>query len=146
MDQLIQARNGLVVAQLNFINPILNPSEKDYLSYYLEDNNFIYFNNQTAEDEYLFAEEYTINSDNSLFVFPSNHTDLGFEIPNLATKSSFIPLNTSNKTLYGSFNILKSGIINTYTRSFYTINEWLSYIGGLFGTLSVIAIVFGIYN
>lgn len=45
MDQLIQARNGLVVAQLNFINPILNPSEKDYLSYYLEDNNFIYFNN-----------------------------------------------------------------------------------------------------
>lgn len=43
---------------LYFVNPLINPDSDQYLSYYLEDKNYITFSDTVGEESRLFIEDY----------------------------------------------------------------------------------------
>lgn len=45
---LFFSTNSNLYFSIFFMNPLLNPSVKKYISYYLEDSNYIIFNNKTG--------------------------------------------------------------------------------------------------
>jgi hypothetical protein len=50
-----------------YVNPLLNPGQKDYLRYYLEDRNYFPFNTQTGVLANLFFSDWKVSSDQSIF-------------------------------------------------------------------------------
>ena len=46
-----------------FINPLINPTNEEYLTYYLEDNNYIIFTKSLGAEGVLFMEGYSITTD-----------------------------------------------------------------------------------
>lgn len=43
IDELFASNNGNLYFSLYFLNPLINPQSEDYLTYYLEDSNYITF-------------------------------------------------------------------------------------------------------
>ena len=54
-----------------FTNPVINPNQKDYIDYYLEDNAYAIFSKNIAAQMKIFLADYLITSDNSYWPFES---------------------------------------------------------------------------
>jgi hypothetical protein len=52
-----------------YANPIINPGESNYLSYYLDDRNFIRFTTKLGAMNTGFVQDYSIITDVSLLPF-----------------------------------------------------------------------------
>ncbi len=54
-----------------FTNPVINPNQKEYIDYYLEDNAYAIFSKNIAAQMKIFLADYLITSDNSYWPFES---------------------------------------------------------------------------
>ena len=62
---------------LFFINPLINPGDQEYLSYYIEDKNYFKFTRKLGSDCNGRIEDYTIETDVSLLPYVQNKADSG---------------------------------------------------------------------
>lgn len=76
MDNIINSNNGIYFS-VYFQNSLVNPSTNQLLTTYLNDDNFIRFSNDITAESYLNIEEYTINTDTSLWPVSSNEVTKG---------------------------------------------------------------------
>lgn len=68
----LQSLVGQFIFTLYYANPLINPGSKDYLSYYLEDKNYIAFTTELGAYSNGFVQEYSIETDKSLLPFEQN--------------------------------------------------------------------------
>lgn len=59
-------------ANIFFTNPVINPNQKDYIDYYLEEDAYAIFSKDTAAQMKIYFADYLITSDNSYWPFESN--------------------------------------------------------------------------
>ena len=71
----IFANAGQLYANLLIINPLINPGNIEYIDYYIEDKNFVAFSNSLGGFAVGYAEDFTIETDESLLPFSATHTD-----------------------------------------------------------------------
>jgi hypothetical protein len=88
------------------------------------------------------VEDFSISTDNSILPTNSIETVSGGIITKTAIKNTYINL---DKT-YAIFILFKSSTSNNITRSFEKLDNVLSYIGGLFGTVIMFFFILGSYN
>lgn len=89
-------------------------------------------------------EEYEIQTDESILPFSDVKIDAGGLVSQFALKN---PYSISPETeVYCMFSFFKSGMTRTYDRTFQKIDEVLSYIGGLFGTIAICLMLINVYN
>ena len=103
MNQVF-ATNRELFAGLIYINPLINPGSTDYLDYYIEDTNFISFGQTVGTQLFCYAEDYSIQTDESLLPFTQNKVDQGIIIP---PSSKLISYGVYNG-IYGRFFLYKS--------------------------------------
>lgn len=127
-----------------FVNPLINPEIAEFLTYYLEDSNYIIFSQTGGEEAQLMMEDYTITTDNSISPLSDFTEETGGIIGKNAIKNRFeiSPDNTN----YCTFFIFKSANSRQIDRSYVKLDDILSYIGGLFGTLTICLFIVKIYN
>jgi hypothetical protein len=77
------ARLGQFVLSFVYTNPIINPGDSNYLSYYLDDRNFIRFTTKLGAMNIGYVQDYSILTDVSLLPFSQNLEDAGIIIPDL---------------------------------------------------------------
>ena len=54
-----------------FTNPVINPSMKDYIDYYLDQQGLTIFGKNLGSQSHIYFADYTITSDNSYWPFKS---------------------------------------------------------------------------
>ena len=69
------------VVGLLHINPLINPGDQKYLSYYLEDQSYVRFTRKLGSDSNGRIEDYTIETDVSLLPFAQNVVEKGVIVP-----------------------------------------------------------------
>jgi hypothetical protein len=82
--------SGLKYFSVYFINPLINPENQDYLTYYMEDTNYITFSSDYGGEGLLFVEDYSISTDNSILPTSSIQTESGGIISASAMKNTYI--------------------------------------------------------
>jgi hypothetical protein len=145
IDQLFANETNFYFT-IYFINPLINADSENFLSYYLEDSNYIIFSATGGAECQLMMEDYTIDTDESILPFSTIRTDSGGIITKNCIKNRYWIDSTAPDALYGTFFLFKSPISRSITRSFQKIDEILSYIGGLFGTIAICLFFIGVYN
>jgi hypothetical protein len=90
------------------------------------------------------VDDYTIETDDSISPFPLIITDTGSVVQRTAIKNRFeiSPDNTN----YCTFYFFKSSNSLQIKRSYQKLDDILSYIGGLFGTIVLCLFIIRIYN
>jgi hypothetical protein len=78
-----------VTANFYYVNPVINAGDKDYLNYYLEDSNYFSFNTITGVNANLFFSEYNIETDHSIFPWPSTTVEKGALTPSSANSQTY---------------------------------------------------------
>lgn len=127
----MQSLYGQFYFSLVYANPLINPGDSKYLDYILNDRNFIRFTNQLGAMSNCFVEDYSIITDVSLLPYSDNREDDGIFIPDLCQNVAYQVTNDN----YASFFLMKASSSITYQRSFNKIDSFLSYVGGLVGTI-----------
>jgi hypothetical protein len=145
IDQLFANETNFFYT-IYFINPLINPDSEDFLSYYLEDLNYVMFSATAGEECQLFMEDYHIETDESILPLAETRTDEGGIVTKNCIKNRYTIDPTNPEPLYATFFIYKSPISKSIERSFQKIDEILSYIGGLFGTIAICFFFVNIYN
>ena len=62
---------------MNYINPVINPNQQNFISHYVDGYDFLMFSKDTASRYWLRFADYTINSDNSIWPFKTNSVKQG---------------------------------------------------------------------
>jgi hypothetical protein len=60
-----------------FTNPVINPNEKDYLNYYLEEQAASLFSKNLGGQNTIFFSDYLIQNDNSILPFTDENEQKG---------------------------------------------------------------------
>lgn len=113
------------------MNPLINPGNQNYLSYYIEDVSYLKFTRKLGADSNGHIEDYTIETDVSLLPFTQKVVESGVIIPEIFQNIAFEVTNDR----YSSFFFMKSARSTTYSRSFNKLDSFFSYVGGLVGTI-----------
>lgn len=58
-----------------FLNPLINPAEKEYKSYYLEEKSYVIFGEETGSEAYVSFADYTVNTDESIWPYTDVRKD-----------------------------------------------------------------------
>ena len=117
IDAMISFRGSLNIG-LFFVNPLINPGNKEYLNYYFEDKNTVSFTQTSGAHAIARVQDFTIETDESLLPFRSNKVDKGVVIPE---NIQIVPFQiTSNH--YASFYFMKSSQSVSYSRKFNKID------------------------
>jgi hypothetical protein len=91
-------------------------------------------------------EDFTITTDESIIPFATNKVETGGIVTKNCIKNHY-EIDPSNPApLYSTMMFFKSPISKSIDRSFQKIDEILSYIGGLFGTIAICLFLVNIYN
>jgi len=114
-----------------YVNPLINPGDSNYLSYYLDDRNYMRFTTQLGTMSSGFVKDYSIITDVSLMPYSQTVEDDGVVITDLFQNIAYQVTNDN----YASFFLMKSSSSVAYQRSFNKIDSFLSYVGGLVGTI-----------
>ncbi len=129
-----------------FINPLLNSDSQEYLSYYLEDSNYVIFSATGGEECQLWMEDFTITTDESILPFSEENVETGGIVTKNCIKNHYEISANDTAPLYSTITFFKSPISRTINRSFQKIDEILSYVGGLFGTIAICLFLANTYN
>jgi len=114
-----------------YVNPLINPGDSNYLDYFLEDRNYMRFTTQLGMMSSGFVKDYSIITDVSLMPYSQTVEDDGVVITDLFQNIAYQVTNDN----YASFFLMKSSSSVAYQRSFNKIDSFLSYVGGLVGTI-----------
>lgn len=97
------------------MNPVINPGDTDYLKYYLEDSNYFSFNTITGVNANLFFSEFNIETDHSIFPWPSITEDKGAMTPYSANSQAYAVTDVNE---YAKIYLRKSSQRFDITRKF----------------------------
>lgn len=129
-----------------FINPLINADNQEFLSYYLEDSNYAIFSAIAGEECQLWMEDFKITTDQSIIPFADENEETGGIVTKNCIKNRYTIDRNDTEAVYSTIIIFKSPISKTIERSFQKIDEILSYIGGLFGTIAICLFLANVYN
>lgn len=115
-----------------FVNTIINPQDKQYISYYIEDKNYFQFTKTLGMTANMFISSYQIDTDQSLWPVKQPKKDMGGIV--FESAQTFVIQPT---TEYIQLYLRKSSLSMSVQRSFRKVDETLSYIGGLFSTIII---------
>ena len=74
---------------MGYINPVINPNQPNFISHYVDGNDYILFSKDTGSQLWLRFSDYTINSDNSIWPFTTNSIKQGLIIEEKASSQPF---------------------------------------------------------
>ena len=111
----------------------INPSSQVYKEFYLEDRNFITFSSTLGVRAFADIEEIIIETDDSLMPYADIVTEKLIHVSDSFISAPFIV--TATTTRMANIIIKKSPKIVTYHRKFNKLDDYLSYVGGLVGTI-----------
>jgi len=137
------ASQQIVTANLYFVNPVINAGSKTYIDYYLEDANYFTFNTLNGVSANMYFSEYSITTDHSIFPWKDTSVDSGVIGTGIALGQSYA---VSSNNQYAKIYIRKASGRYDITRSFQKVDQTLSFIGGLFGTVVLIFLFVSIYD
>ncbi len=126
-----------------YINPVINAGQKEFLRYYLEDKNYFSFDTFTGVSANLFFGEYSITTDSSILPWMEEQDIEGIQTSERAIGQSYRM--TAGED-YFKFYLRKGPSKDVHTRSFQKLDQTLSYIGGLFGTLTLLLAFLSVYS
>jgi hypothetical protein len=58
--------SGVNYLTVYFTNPLINPENQEYLTYYLEDTNYLTFSSDYGAEALIYVDDYSISTDNSI--------------------------------------------------------------------------------
>ena len=87
-----------------YVNPLINPGDSNYLSYYLDDRNYMRFTTQLGTMSSGFVKDYSIITDVSLMPYSQTVEDDGVVITDLFQNIAYQVTNDN----YASFFLMKS--------------------------------------
>lgn len=91
----------------------------------------------------LYYSEYSIETDHSIFPWASTSTDDG--VINIEPTNSQV-FSVLNTTTYAKIYLRKSSERLDVSRSFQKLDQTLSYIGGLLGTVILLLVIISLYS
>jgi hypothetical protein len=142
MMQKLEAQVGQFILTQFFVNPLLNPGSQEYIDYYVEDTNFVAFTSKMGTYSNAYVQDYKIITDESILPFAEQREDAG-----LIITEPFQNLNFEVTTNFlAQLFFYKSNTLVTFNRSFYKIDEFFSYVGGLVGVITGAMILLRAYN
>ncbi len=68
-----------------YTNPVINPNLPDYISYYIEGNDYAIFSDNIAAEAWVYYADYEIVSDNSIWPFSQMKTETGLIVEGKST-------------------------------------------------------------
>jgi hypothetical protein len=137
------SENGNFFFTAYFLNPLINADQQNYLTYYLEDSNYIIFSTTGGEEAQIHIQDFTIETDQSILPYSQIKTEKGGMVTRNALKNRYTIASAES---YCTFFFFKSPTSLAITRSFQKIDEVLSYLGGLFGTIAIALFIVNVYN
>lgn len=108
--------------------------------------NYAIFSANAGEECTLMMEDFTITTDESIIPFTEVKEEKGGIITQKCIKNRYTLDPNDPAALYSTMTIFKSPNSQTIDRSFQKIDEILSYIGGLFGTIAICFFLVNVYN
>lgn len=124
-------------------NPVINPSKKEFKSYYLDDSNYITYSSSLGCINRLYVSDYTVKTDNSIWPFESNVEEKGVFLEDGV--SSF-PYSRPSGSNYATFFIQKSSNSIVYNRAVQKISAVFSFIGGMIGAVTAALFLINSYT
>jgi len=135
--------NGPIYFTPFFINPLINPQNKEYLKLYLEDKYYIMFGHDYGMEMYVYNAGYQITTDESILPFTDEH----FENGSIVTSVSTNAYSLGNKTdIYGFISFFRDPSTIIISRSYQKIIDAFAYVGGLLGSFLLLLIFINFYN
>ena len=125
------------------ISTNINAQSKNYKELYIEDNNAYSFSSQLGIIGNLTLQSDVINTDVSLLPFKSIETEYVTSISRQIVASPYIK--TSSLPM-AEVTFRKSSQKVTYSRNFNKVDTYLSYVGGLVGTIIGLIFIMGPYT
>lgn len=144
IDEYFANNSQKIYFTIYFVNPLINPDIAEFRTFYLEDSNYIIFSKTGGEEAQIMMEDYTITTDNSISPLSDYSEVTGGIVGKNAIKNRY-EVSADNPN-YCTFFIFKSPNSRQIERSYVKLDEILSYIGGLFGTLTMCLFIVRIYN
>lgn len=138
----IEAQVGQFLMTQFFINPLLNPGSQDYLDYYLEDRNYLAFTSKMGGYSNVHVQDYTVITDESILPFTAPKEESGVIVTELFQNINYEVTND----VYAQLVFYKSSTSVTYNRSFYKVDAFFSYVGGLVGVIMGGMMLLSAYN
>ena len=89
LNSFLNRELGTFTASLYAVNPIINPGSIDYLDWEVDDSLFLTFSLQQGGMLIQNIEDYTIETDESLFPWSSDKTERGIVFPELPKYNTF---------------------------------------------------------
>ena len=126
-----------------YINPVINANEKTYISYYLEDRNYFSFDTLTGVSANLFFSQYNIETDTTILPWKEHQQETGVKTENTAISQNY---RMTPGESYFKFYLRKGAANFNFERNFQKLDQTLSYIGGLFGTLALLLMFLNLYS
>ena len=74
---------------MSYINPVINPNQPNFISHYVDGNDYILFSKETGSEYWLRFSDYTINSDESIWPFTTNSIKQGLIVEEKASSQSY---------------------------------------------------------
>lgn len=109
----------------------------------MEDSNYIIFSTTGGEEAQIHIQDFTIETDESILPYSQIKTEKGGMVTRNALKNRYTIASSES---YCTFFFFKSPTSLAITRSFQKIDEVLSYLGGLFGTIAIALFIVNVYN
>ena len=85
----IFSQYGNFIVNMNYINPVINPNQPNFISHYVDGNDYILFSKDTGSQLWLRFSDYTINSDNSIWPFKTNSVKQGLIVEEKANTQNY---------------------------------------------------------
>lgn len=109
IDQLFANETNFYYT-LYFINPLINSDSQEFLSYYLEDSNYIMFSATDGEECQIMMEDYTVETDESIIPLTETRIDEGGIVTKNCIKNRYSIDPSDPEPLYATFFFYKSPI------------------------------------
>ena len=74
---------------MNYINPVINPNQQNFISHYVDGYDFLMFSKETGSRYWIRFADYTINSDNSIWPFTTNSIKQGLIVEDKARSQAY---------------------------------------------------------
>lgn len=137
------AERGQLFFVVSLLNPLINPSQTlQYITTYLEDNNFIIFDQNTSELAGIDISSYNIQTDKGVLFFSDYFEESGLIVNNPLRAMAKDQAFDNYLTLY--FQSSSERI--SYFRSFYKLDGLISYMGGLIGSVIGVLFFMGVFT
>jgi hypothetical protein len=132
MDRLFQMSPNFCL-NINYINPLINAMQKDYISYQAEMKDYIIFSRTMGSEAWLYFSDYTINTDESIWPYPYNTVRKGWIAQE---KSINHPYTVGPRMPLVTLILAKSSNSLVYDRQVQKVAAVFSYVGGLVGAVT----------